>query len=134
VEFGLCKQNGMLRAYGAGLLSSFGELEHCLTDTPEKRPLNVAEASTKDYIITTYQMMYYVADSFDKAREQFTSFMHSMDRPYSVRYNPYNETVEVLDSEEKLLELAEDIQYNSELLTQALRNNHKVNLKKSLTN
>ena len=35
VEFGLCRQGGQIRAYGAGLLSSFGELEYCLTDKPK---------------------------------------------------------------------------------------------------
>merc|ERR1712142_1075731 len=37
VEFGITRQNGELKAYGAGLLSSFGELEWCLSGKPELR-------------------------------------------------------------------------------------------------
>jgi len=66
VEFGLCKQRGALKgmkgsfkveirddssfsfsAYGAGLLSSFGELQYCLGPEPELKPFDPYVASVQ---------------------------------------------------------------------------------------
>ena len=43
IEFGMCKERGNLKAYGAGILSSVGELEYCLTDKPKYHPLDPFE-------------------------------------------------------------------------------------------
>lgn len=72
VEFGLCKEQGDLKAYGAGLLSSFGEIEYACAPYrpaggedkfPEYRPWDPKEAARTAYPITCYQPVYFVADS-----------------------------------------------------------------------
>lgn len=70
IEFGLCKQNGKIKAYGAGLLSSFGELEYCLSDKPEVRPFEPVKTGVQPYPITEYQPVYYLADSFQDAKNK----------------------------------------------------------------
>lgn len=55
VEFGICRQGGELKAYGAGLLSSFGELEYCLSDKPEHRPFDPEKTAVQKYPITEFQ-------------------------------------------------------------------------------
>lgn len=41
IEFGMClDSNGKKKAYGAGIMSSFGELEYCMTDKPKFLPLD----------------------------------------------------------------------------------------------
>lgn len=49
VEYGLCKEGDGVRAFGAGLLSSFGELEYCLSDKPELKPFDPFEACKQKY-------------------------------------------------------------------------------------
>lgn len=70
VEFGICRQNGELKAYGAGLLSSYGELEYSLGDKPELRPFEPIKTSVQKYPITEYQPVYYVAESFENAKQK----------------------------------------------------------------
>lgn len=94
VEFGLTEEDGERKAYGAGLLSSFGELEYSMSSEPEFRKWDPFSAAQQTYPITTYQPIYYVAESFADAKKQLTEFSASFARPFNVRYNPYCESIE----------------------------------------
>ena len=72
VEFGLCRQGGENKAYGAGLLSSFGELEYCLSDKPEVLPFDPHVTGVTKYPITEYQPKYFVTESFEDAQMKLT--------------------------------------------------------------
>ena len=72
IEFGICRQKGDLKAYGAGLLSSFGELEYCLSDKPEHREFDPSITGVTEYPITEYQPVYYVTNSFEDAQRKMS--------------------------------------------------------------
>jgi phenylalanine-4-hydroxylase len=67
LEFGVVVEDGELRAYGAGILSSYGEIEQ-FRDM-ELRPLDLREMGTVDYDITTYQPVLYRAGSVAEIEE-----------------------------------------------------------------
>ncbi|ORX48850.1 tyrosine 3-monooxygenase [Hesseltinella vesiculosa] len=121
VEFGLCRQDGELKAYGAGLLSSFGELEYALSDKPELRPFDPAKTAVQKYPITEFQPVYFVAESFKDAQEKVRHFAaNCMNRPFSVRYNALTQSIEVLDNKEKVLRFARSIRDDMKTLTNVL--------------
>lgn len=103
VEYGLCQQNGKVKAYGAGLLSSYGELEHCLTDKPEHRPFIPEKAAVQPYQDQDFQMVYFVAQSFEEAKAQIKDYVNNrLTRKFEVVYDAYSQSIHVLDSLEKL--------------------------------
>ncbi|XP_064139892.1 tryptophan 5-hydroxylase 2 isoform X3 [Loxodonta africana] len=70
IEFGLCKQEGQLRAYGAGLLSSIGELKHALSDKACVKAFDPKTTCLQECLITTFQEVYFVSESFEEAKEK----------------------------------------------------------------
>lgn len=65
VEFGLIATSGGLRAYGAGLLSSAGELRHSVSSAePVRIAFDLKRIMRTRYRIDSYQANYFVIDSF----------------------------------------------------------------------
>jgi phenylalanine-4-hydroxylase len=64
-EFGLIAEDGTLKAYGAGLLSSSGELDYALGDQPRRLPADVAVMVATPHVRAEFQAQYFVIDSFD---------------------------------------------------------------------
>ncbi len=79
IEYGVLWQDGELRAYGAGLLSSFGELEHALSGEVEIRPFDPWEAKDTSYPITTYQPLLWSVTSIQEAFAKMDEFVQAMD-------------------------------------------------------
>jgi phenylalanine-4-hydroxylase len=77
IEFGVLYEEGELRAYGAGILSSYGEIEEFRA--MEIRPLDFLEMGTLEYDITRYQPVLYAAESMTQLTESLGSFFADFD-------------------------------------------------------
>jgi phenylalanine-4-hydroxylase len=65
IEFGLIRTARGLRAYGAGLLSSGGELAYCIDDpAPQRIAFDLDRVLRTEYRIDRYQDTYFVVESF----------------------------------------------------------------------
>ncbi len=72
VEFGLLRDNGDLKIYGGGILSSPGETQYVYSDTPEIAKLEVTDVLRTPYRIDIMQPLYFtinsIKDLFDIAQ------------------------------------------------------------------
>ncbi|MBK9436809.1 MAG: phenylalanine 4-monooxygenase [Chloracidobacterium sp.] len=69
VEFGLVEHEGDIKAYGAGLLSSFGELEHAFSDRVERRPFDLVQVINHEYNYSDMQPVLYVVPSYAELKD-----------------------------------------------------------------
>ena len=145
----MCRENGQIRAYGAGLLSSFGELKHSLSDKPELRNFDPDKTAIQPYQDLDYQEIYYVAESFDDAKDKFRcvycrcrDYNHShitsiyfskyvaekLPRRFDVYFDPFTDQVHVVDSVDKLERLINKLSNNVHTLSSCARKLKKQSL------
>lgn len=73
IEFGVLREDGALKAYGTGLLSSAGELEEM--HKAELRPLDLEVAANHEYDPTHYQSTLFCAESFDQMEQMLSDYL-----------------------------------------------------------
>jgi phenylalanine-4-hydroxylase len=77
MEFGVVMEKGEPKAYGAGILSSVGELD--VFRTAVIKPLDIREAGSAEYDITKYQPVIYSLSSETELQDTLLDFFDTFD-------------------------------------------------------
>ena len=77
LEFGVLREHGRPKAYGAGLLSSYGEIEEFVN--ADLRRLDIPLMGTVTYDITHYQPVLFCGESLEHVEDVVGGFFESAD-------------------------------------------------------
>lgn len=74
-----------------------------MSNKPELREFDPEKTAIQPYQDLNYQEIYFVAESFDDAKEKFRKYVaDKLPRRFEVSYDPYTDRVHVIDSVEKM--------------------------------
>ncbi len=77
VEFGLVEEGAGIKAFGAGLLSSYSELEYAFSDKVDRRKFDLKEVINTDYDYSDMQPVLFVIPSYSYLKEVTRDFIDS---------------------------------------------------------
>lgn len=77
VEFGLVQEDAGIKAFGAGLLSSYGELEYAFSKDVERRPFDLRTVINTPYEYSDMQPLLFVIPSYAHLKEVTREFIES---------------------------------------------------------
>ncbi len=156
MEFGLCRENGQIKAYGAGefweflffihlffigLLSSFGELQHALSSKPQVKIFEPETTVIQEYqglqniklvdfhelfffLDEDYQPIYFLAETFEDAKEKLRIYAKSLQRPYDLVYDAHTQSLRILDNIKVVHDLSAQLKLDMDVLEHALDRLH----------
>ncbi|HSK10267.1 MAG TPA: hypothetical protein VK911_11885 [Vicinamibacterales bacterium] len=81
IEFGLIEEAGETKVFGAGILSSIGEIPNSLSSNVERRPFVTAEVIETDYDASQMQNLLFVIPSFAVLRQEVETLVQRFGVP-----------------------------------------------------
>jgi phenylalanine-4-hydroxylase len=80
IEFGLIREANELRIYGAGIMSSFGEVKHCLSDKVTRLDFDVETIFSTNYRNDQMQNLYFVIDSYEQLYNSLATIKKGLEK------------------------------------------------------
>ncbi|KAM6136901.1 LOW QUALITY PROTEIN: tyrosine 3-monooxygenase-like [Pterocles gutturalis] len=121
VEFGLCKQK-LIKAYGAGLLSSYGELTYALSNKPAYKPFDPEVAAVHPYQDQAFQPVYFIAESLEDAKAKLQNYVMKLKKPFSLLFDPFTSSIEVTNTPQKVKRALDQMKKELKYLSLTLEN------------
>jgi phenylalanine-4-hydroxylase len=82
IEFGLIEEHGQTKVFGAGILSSFGEIPHSLfSPHATRRPFVTDDVINQDYDPSQMQVHFFIAPSFKFLRTELEGLVRRFNIP-----------------------------------------------------
>ncbi|QTN37625.1 phenylalanine-4-hydroxylase [Cryomorphaceae bacterium] len=79
LEFGLINENGIRKAYGAGLMSSGGEIEFAMSPKPEVLPFRIEEVIARPFDSMSIQELYFEITDFEDLHKALDDWEKTVD-------------------------------------------------------
>ena len=72
-------------------------------------------------MVTTYQKQYFYTQTIEHALDFVRDIANNVQRPFGVRYNPYTHSVDVLNNQDKILDVAKELRGDLCIVATALK-------------
>ncbi|POI29893.1 hypothetical protein CIB84_006357, partial [Bambusicola thoracicus] len=93
---------------------------HALSDKAKVKTFDPKTTCLQECLITTFQEAYFVSESFEEAKEKMRDFAKSINRPFSVYFNPYTQSIEILKDTRSIENVVQDLRSDLNTVCDAL--------------
>ncbi|GAB0189978.1 tryptophan 5-hydroxylase 1 [Grus japonensis] len=93
---------------------------HSLSGSAKVKPFDPKVTCKQECLITTFQEVYFVSESFEEAKEKMREFAKTIKRPFGVKYNPYTQSVQILKDTKSIASVVNELRHELDIVSDAL--------------